>query len=160
MKLGFMRVISFTILLIFLFSSCKIADEKNLNVENREYIVKFEIWNQNIQYIYVLTPDDHILAQYKDSNSNFEEIDVALTQEQIANVEPYINQIRELTEKDIQGTADYAGDIWYVRFYLGDKKICFDYGASKNESVNILVDEILRCCRTTWTRQAKTFKGY
>ena len=118
---------------------------QNLNVESAEYVLKYEVWNQNAQYIFVLTPENTILAQYKDSESNYEDISVELKEKQVSMMKPYVDEILTLSKEDIIGYF-YVTDFWYVKLCFANKEIWYDYSASENASVNLILEEMIRCC--------------
>lgn len=132
--------------MLFICSSCEQqADMQNLNVESAEYVLKYEVWNQNAQYIFVLTPENTILAQYKDSESNYEDISVELKEKQVSMMKPYVDEILTLSKEDIIGYF-YVTDFWYVKLCFANKEIWYDYSASENASVNLILEEMIRCC--------------
>lgn len=141
------KMISVCICVMFAFSSCSIGDNENpkLDFETTEYIIKFDISNQTAHYIFVLTPENKVLAYYEDIHKKYEEISVDLVDLHIAHMDPYVENVLSLEPKEIEGYVNLT-DFWQVKMYYNDMEAIFDYGASKSTDVNILLEQIIGCC--------------
>ena len=119
-----------------------------LNVEDYEnYIMKFVVRHplSDEQYIFLLTEENNILAQYKNADGDFEELSVKSDAIMIDLMKPYIDEILMKNGTEIEGYANFT-DGWYVNLYYGEKEVFFDYGASECNAVNILLEQIIGCC--------------
>ena len=120
-----------------------------LNVEDYEnYIMKFVVRHPLLdeQYIFVLTEENNILAQYKNADGDFEELSVKSDAIMIDLMKPYIDEVLMENGTEIEGYANFT-DGWYVNLYYGEKEVFFDYGASECNAVNILLEQIIGCCK-------------
>ncbi len=119
-----------------------------LNVEDYEnYIMKFVVRHPLLdeQYIFVLTEENNILSQYKNTDGDFEELSVKSDAIMIDLMKPYIDEVLIKNEAEIEGYVNFT-DGWYVNLYYGEKEVFFDYGASECNAVNILLEQIIGCC--------------
>ena len=114
------------------------------NVQN--YIIKFEVYNQNEKFTFVLMPNNELLAQYKDSKSNIEEISILLDDVIIDMMKPYINQVNYEPPSKIEGFSNIT-DFWYVKLYYTQGDVIYDYGASNCNAANILLEQMIGCCK-------------
>lgn len=139
-------IISITIGVVFFKNS---ENNIKLNVEDYEnYIMKFVVRHPLLdeQYIFVLTEENNILAQYKNADGDFEELSVKSDAIMIDLMKPYIDEVLMKTGTEIEGYANFT-DGWYVNLYYGEKEVFFDYGASECNAVNILLEQIIGCCK-------------
>ena len=119
-----------------------------LNVEKYEnYIMKFVLSHplSDEQYIFLLTEENNILAQYKNADGDFEELSVKSDAIMIDLMKPYIDEVLIKKENEIEGYVNFT-DGWYVNLYYEEKEVFFDYGASECNAVNILLEQIVGCC--------------
>ena len=119
-----------------------------LNVEDYEnYIMKFVVRHplSDEQYIFVLTEENNILAQYKNADGDFEELSVKSDAIMIDLMKPYIDEVLVKNETEIEGYVSFT-DFWCVTLYYADKVVWYDYGASECTEVNVLLEQIIGCC--------------
>ncbi len=119
-----------------------------LNVEDYEnYILKFVVRHpiSDEQYIFVLTKENNILAQYKNSDGDFEELSIKSDAIMIDLMKPYIDEVLSKNKKEIEGYVNFT-DFWYVNLFYGENEVFYDYGASECNAVNILLEQIIGCC--------------
>ena len=120
----------------------------NLNVEDYEnYILKFVIWHplSDERYIFVVTEENDILAQYKNADGDIEELLVKSDAIMIDLMKPYIDEVLVKNETEIEGYVSFT-DFWCVTLYYADKAVWYDYGASECTAVNVLLEQIIGCC--------------
>lgn len=120
----------------------------NLNVEDyKNYILKFVIRHplSDERYIFVITEENDILAQYKDAYGDIEELLVKSDAIMIDLMKPYIDEVLVKNETEIEGYASFT-DFWCVTLYYADKAVWYDYGASECTAVNVLLEQIIGCC--------------
>lgn len=149
MKKTILKILCLACSFIFVFTSFNIANKNNENdfdIEQEEYLIKFLITGPMLykKYMFVLTPDNRILAEYVDENHKTHKHQTLLNEAQISYMEGHINEVFSLTKEDIEG---YSGstDQWYVYIQFKDVEASFDYGISKSPSVNILLEQIIGC---------------
>lgn len=150
MKKSIFKILCFACSFIFVLTSCNTAiknDENDFNIGQEEYLIRFTMTGPMLyeKYMFILTPDNKILAEYIDKNNKIKKAQIELNEPQLSNMEVYINEVLSLTEDDITGYVAYT-DYWHVYIQFSDVEAAFDYGASKNLSINILLEQILGCC--------------
>ncbi len=148
MKKTFIKLLCLTCSVIILLTSCNITNTKDKNdfdIEQEEYLIRFSISGPlRGQYIFLLLPDNTILAQYTDENSFTQKHQTKLNDVQIVHMQEYLNEVLSLAKEDIEGYV-YFTDWWYVSINFNDVDANFDYGASKNNAVNILLEQTIGC---------------
>ena len=119
-----------------------------LNVEKYEnYIMKFVLSHplSDEQYIFLLTEENNILAQYKNADGDFEELSVKSDAIMIDLMKPYIDEVLIKNENEIEGYVNFT-DGWCVNLCYRGKEAFYDYGASECTAANILLEQIIGCC--------------
>lgn len=120
----------------------------NLNIEDYEnYILKFVIRHplSEEQYIFLITEENDILAQYKNTDGDIEDLLVKSDAIMIDLMKPYIDEVLVKNETEIEGYVSFT-DSWRVTLYYADKAVWYDYGASECTAVNVLLEQIIGCC--------------
>lgn len=150
MKKSILKILCLACSFIIILTSCNMAiknDENDFNIEQEEYIIRFRMTGPMLykKYMFILTPDNRILAEYVDENHKIHKFQTVLNEAQISYMEEHINEVHSLTEEDIKGYSGYT-DQWHVYIQFEDVEASFDYGISKSPSVNILLEQILGCC--------------
>ena len=96
-----------------------------LNVEKYEnYIMKFVLSHplSDEQYIFLLTEENNILAQYKNADGDFEELSVKSDAIMIDLMKPYIDEVLMENGTEIEGYVSFT-DFWCVTLYYADKAV-------------------------------------
>lgn len=150
MKKSFIKLLYLAFSVILIFTSCNIANPKNendFNIEQEEYLIKFIIIGPMLyeKYMFLLTPDDRLLAEYVDKNHKIHKFQAELNKPQLNLMKQYVDEVLTLKEDDITGYVNFS-DFWECSISFDDVEAHFSYGASKNLSVNILLEQILGCC--------------
>ncbi len=150
MKKAFIKLLCLACSFILILTSCTAFNnqkEPDFNIDEEEYLIKFIITGPMLykKYMFVLTPDNRILAEYVDENHKIHKFQTVLNEAQISYMEEHITEVLSLTEEDIKGYSGYT-DQWYIYIQFEDVEASFDYGISKSPSVNILLEQILGCC--------------
>ncbi len=150
MKKAFIKLLCLACSVILILTSCtafSAKKEPDFNIDEEEYLIRFTITGPMLykKYMFVLTPDNRILAEYAEENHKIHKFQTVLNEAQISYMEEHITEVLSLTEEDING---YSGctDQWYVYIQFEDVAASFDYGISQNLSVNILLEQVLGCC--------------
>lgn len=151
MKKKIIAVVSVVLILSITIGVAVFQNSENdikLNVEDyKNYMLKFVVRHplSDEQYIFVLTEENNILAQYKNYDGDFEEISVKPDVVIIELMQPYIDEVLSKNKKEIEGYVNFT-DFWYVNLFYGENEVFYDYGASECNAVNILLEQIIGCC--------------
>lgn len=149
MKKCVFKLICLVFAFIIFLASCNASLLKKqsvtFNIDEQEYVLKIEIYDNFCQFIFLLTPDNKLFSQYKDVNKNFEQAINELEKLHISYIELYLNDVLSQTKKE--DVEDYVqlSDFQTVNLHFSDKHFSFSYGASKSSSVNALVEIIIGC---------------
>ncbi len=136
-----------------LFAINKSGNNEKLNVEKQEdYILKFVVFHplSYERYIFLLTAENTIMAQYQNDCGDFEELSVKLDETILNYMQPYIDTVLSETDENLIGNANFT-DFWNVSLYCGETEVLYDYGASECNSVNVLLEQIIGCCDFKFT---------
>lgn len=149
MKKTILKFLCLACSVIVLFTSCSssaITNKKpEFNIDEEEYIISFSMvggYAGNC-YTFILTPDNRLLAEYK-AGGDIQQVGIQLSEQQIDVMEARIDEVLTLTEDDIEYFVG-IGDYWYCTVRYNDVVATFDYGASKNPTVNVLLEQIIGC---------------
>ncbi len=135
---------------ILFLTSCNIASakiENDFNIEEEEYLIRFTMVGPMLykKYMFVLTPDNKILAEYVDENHKIHKYKTELNELQSGGMNQYIEEVLTLKEEDITRFIAIS-DFWYCTINFNDVRANFDYGAANSTAVNILLEQIIGCC--------------
>ena len=131
-----------------LFAINKSGNNEKLNVEKQDdYILKFVVFHplSYERYIFLLADENTIMAQYQNGCGDFEELSVKLDETMLDFMQPYIDTVLSVTDKDLTGNANFT-DFWNVSLYCGETEVLYDYGVSECNAANILLEQIIGCC--------------
>lgn len=156
MKKSFIKILCLTCSFIFLLTSCNTViknDENNFNtkdfnIEEEEYIIRFTMVGPMLysKYMFVLTPDNRVLAEYVRENEKPQKYQTKLSERQLSVINHYLDQVLSLTEDDIAYQITNFTDFWECSVYFNDVNAHFSYGASESPAVNLLLELIIGCC--------------
>ncbi len=151
MKKSFISFLCLVCSFIFLLTSCNTAIKKeayDFNIEEEEYVIQFTMVGPMLynNYMFVLTPDNRVLAEYVRENEKPQKFQTKLSDGQIEIMEEYIDEILTLTEEDIEYTIPNITDLWTCSLSYNDVTAHFSYGVSESPAVNLLLELIIGCC--------------
>lgn len=150
MKKTFIKLLCLTCSVILLLTSCNITSTKNnkdFDIEQEEYVISFGMVGPMLckKYLFLLTPDNRILAEYVDENHKIHKFQTELNELQLNRMNQYIEEVLTLKEEDISGFIGIS-DFWYCTINFNEVSANFDYGASNSTAVNLLLEQIIGCC--------------
>lgn len=150
MKKTFIKLLCLAYSFIFILTSCNTTStkcENNFNIEEEEYLIRFTMVGPMLykKYMFVLTPDNRILAEYIDENHKIHKFQTDLNELQLNRMNEYIEEVLTLKEEDITGFIGIS-DFWYCTISFKDVQANFDYGVSSSTAVNLLLEQIIGCC--------------
>ena len=150
MKKTFIKLLCLACSFIFILTSCNITsakDENDFDIEQEEYLISFGMVGPMLhkKYLFLLTPDNKILAEYVDENHKIHKFQTDLNELQLNRMNQYIEEILTLKEEDISGFIGIS-DFWYCTINFNEVIANFDYGASNSTAVNLLLEQIIGCC--------------
>ena len=151
MKKTFLKFSSVIVTFLFLLLSCTYnsngTKEIDINIDEQDYIIKFSMNGPMLleRYIFILTPDNEVVAGYINEKNNIEKIKIPLNEFQLTHIKYYSDKVLSLSKQDIECYVNET-DQWVVNIEFGDVTATFDYGASDSSSVNILLEQIIGCC--------------
>ncbi len=133
---------------LFVFSSCgstEVDADTYIRDTEIEYIMKFDISAPHgYHYAFYLTKDE-LLAYYEEQQNVCQEVRIKLSELEYVNFDERVERILLLDKTDIEGYGEVT-DYWTVTLTMNGDDIYFDYGASKNTDVNILLEQIIGIC--------------
>ena len=150
MKNTLIKLLCLACSFVVLLTSCSTAikkEDNDFDIEQEEYIISFGMVGPMLyqKYLFLLTPDNRILAEYVDENHKIHKFQTELNDLQLTHMNQYIEEVLTLKEDDIQGFMGIS-DFWYCTINFKDVHTTFDYGASKSTAVNLLLEQIIGCC--------------
>ena len=150
MKKTFIKLLCLACSVIILLTSCNITSTKNnkdFDIEQEEYVISFGMVGPMLykKYLFLLTPDNRVLAEYVDENNKIYKFQTDLNELQLNRMNQYIEEILTLKEEDITGFIGIS-DFWYCTISFKDVQANFDYGASNSTAVNLLLEQLIGCC--------------
>lgn len=144
---------------MFLCGSCNTNnnDSVSLNIDNADFVVKFDLIGPSEHYVIVLTQNNKVLAYYENSQKYYEEICVELDDTHTTFIYPYLEKALNLSADEIEGYVNMS-HFYMVTMYYNNQKTTFNYGASASIDVNILLEQLIGCCNFESNRAKENLK--